>query len=242
MGAGDSPVQVLEKPFAWSWTQLENFENCPRRWWLETWTKRVPYVQNDAARWGDVCHKALDKRLGPDKIPLPANVKHLEAFALPVEVAEASGCKLVTEQKLAVTEGWAPTTYFAKDTWCRAQTDWTLERGDKIVIGDWKTGKPKEGSDQLRLAAALALAHRPHIQEARISFVWIGENRAEPTSARITRDELPAVRASFLPRIKRMTDAVEADHFPPKPSGLCGWCSVGPKNCEHWQGNNGRRR
>jgi hypothetical protein len=234
-------VLVLEKPFAWSWTQLENFENCPRRWHLESWTKTVPYVQNDAARWGDVVHKALDKRLGPAKVSLPSNIVHLEPFAKSVEAAEVSGAKLITEQRLAVTEGWAPTTYFAKDVWCRAQVDWTLERGDRIVIGDWKTGKPKEGSDQLRLSAALTLAHRPHINEAKISFVWIGEQRADPSTQTVRREDLPALRASFLPRVKRMTDAVEANHFPPKPSGLCGWCSVGPKNCEHWQGN-GRRR
>jgi hypothetical protein len=233
-------VLALAKPFTWSWTQLENFENCPRRWWLESWTKQVPYVQNDAARWGDQVHKALDKRLGPNKLTLPTNMSQYEQFALPVEAAEQSGAKLITEQKLGITEGWAPTTWFGKDVWCRAISDWTLERGDKVVIGDWKTGKPKEERGQLRLCALATLAHRPHINEAKISYIWIGEHQAPPTTERVHREELPEIRASFLPRIKRMTDAIDADHFPPKPSGLCGWCSVGRKHCEHWQAN-GRR-
>lgn len=228
----------MSKPFTWSWSQLENFEGCPRRWFLESYAKVVPYVQNEAAAWGDKVHKALEKRIGPAKIPLPSNMVQYEKFAVPVVQAEAAGAKLSLEQKLAINTAWEPAGYFRdQSTWCRSIADWVAEKGSHAIVGDWKTGKPKQGSDQLRLSAAVIMAHRPYLQKATVSFIWIGDVKGPPTTEVIHRAELPEIRASFLPRVKRMTDAIDADRFLPKPSGLCGWCSVGRKHCEHWTGN-----
>lgn len=228
----------MSKSFSWSWSQLENFEGCPWRWANESWWKTVPYVQNDAAKWGDKVHQALEKRTGPEKLPLPPNMAQFEPVALSVVAAELKGAKLTTEQKLAIDDAWRPAGYFRDpNTWCRAITDFTLEKGDHVIIGDYKTGRPKAGSGQLKLAAAVTLAHRPHINKATTTFVWIGERKAPPTKEVITRDQLPEIRAEFVGRVKAMTDAVAAEKFPKRPSGLCGWCSLGRKHCEHWTGN-----
>lgn len=227
----------MNKPFAWSWSQLENFEGCPWRWYNESWAKTVPYVQTDAAKWGDKVHKALEHRIGPGKIPLPSNMAHLEKFALPVIAAEAGGAKLELEQKLGIDRSWEPTTYFGQGVWCRSIGDWLAEKGRKGILGDWKTGKPKTASGQLDLSSAVIMAHKPYLVEVTTTFIWIGEHKAPPTTKTITREELPAIRASFLPRVKAMTDAVDNNRFIKKPSGLCGYCSVGRSNCEHWRGN-----
>lgn len=228
----------MAKQFAWSWSQLENYEGCPRRWFHESWAKTVPYTQNAAGAWGEKVHKALENRIGPDKIPLASNMVQYEPFAQAVVQSEAKGSRLTCEQKLAINQAWEPAAYFRDSTtWCRSIADFTLEKGDHVVIGDWKTSKPKQGSDQLRLSAAVIMAHRPYINKATVSFIWIGEVKAPPTTEVIHREELPEIRASFLPRIKRITDAIDADKFIAKPSGLCGWCSVGRKHCEHWTGN-----
>jgi hypothetical protein len=145
--------------------------------------------------------------------------------------AAAVGGQLEAEQQMALTKDYEPTTWFGKDVWVRGITDFTITKGKGAFIGDWKTGKPTPASAQLKLTAAMTMHQRPYIQRVVTSFVWL--KTGGTTTEAYTREDIPAIWQSFEPRVRKLEDALDADHFPPKPSGLCRkWCPVGKSNCE----------
>jgi hypothetical protein len=218
------------KPVAWSYSSLNAFETCPKRYYLTKVSKQVQEPQTQATVWGNKVHKALELRITKGT-PLPDTMSEYEPIAQTV-AARAQGAKLDAEQKMALTKAFKPTTWFGKDVWVRGITDFTIEKGDKVFIGDWKTGKPTPESAQLKLTAAMTFAHKPHVKTIINSFVWLktGGNTTEV----FQREDVADIWQEFMPRIQRLEHAVEENKFPARPSGLCrAWCPVGKKLCEH---------
>lgn len=219
----------MNKPVAWSYSALNAFETCPKRYYLTKISKQVVEPQTEATLWGNRVHKALEDRL-VKRTPLPETLVQFEDIAKSV-VDRSAGGKLEAETKMALTQNFKPTTWFAKDVWVRGITDFTITKNDKVFIGDWKTGKPTPESAQLRLTAAMTFAHKPAIKTVVNSFVWL--KTGGHTTEVFTRDDVPAIWQEFMPRIERLNNAVAENKFPPKPSGLCAkWCPVGKKLCE----------
>ena len=218
------------KPVAWGYSSLSAFETCPRRYYLTKVSKQVQEPQTQATIWGNQVHKALELRITKSQ-PLPDTMSDYESIAQTV-VARAKGGVIGAEQKMALTKSFKPTTWFGKDVWVRGITDFTIEKGDKLFIGDWKTGKPTPESAQLKLTAAMSFAHKPYINTIINSFVWLKTGGI--THETFTRDDVPAIWQEFMPRIQRLEHAMEENKFPARPSGLCrSWCPVGKKPCEH---------
>lgn len=221
----------MTKPVAWSYSALNAFETCPRRYYLTKIEKSVHEPQTEATLWGNRVHKALELRITTNK-PLPVGMEAYEGVATTV-VDRAKGGKLEAESKMALTAKFMPTTWFAKDVWVRGITDFTITKGSKVFIGDWKTGKPTPESAQLKLTAAITMHQKPYIQEVVNAFVWLKTGGV--THEKFTRDDLPSIWQEFMPRIERLNIAVAESKFPARPSGLCrAWCPVGKAKCEHW--------
>jgi hypothetical protein len=217
----------MSKPIAWSYSALNAFETCCWRYYLTKVTKEVTEAPTEATMWGNRVHKALEHRLGGK--PLADTMVQFEPFA---KAVLSKGGRVDTEQKVAVNAAFQPVGYFAPDVWCRAVTDFTVHKGEKLFVGDWKTGKPTPESAQLRLSAAMSFAHRPYIKECTVAFVWL-KGSTPPTVEKFTRDEAPSLWAEFLPRVKRLQDAVDSKTFPKRPSGLCKkHCPVPKEKCE----------
>jgi hypothetical protein len=219
---------VTSKPVAWSYSALDAFETCPWRYYLTKVTKEVSEPQTDATMWGNRVHKALENYL-MKRQPLGPELEKFQAVADTV-VARAAGGKLEAEKKMALTSAFQPTTWFGKDVWVRGITDFTIHKGDKMFIGDWKTGRPTPGSAQLKLTAAMTFAHRPYINTIINAFVWL--KTGSTTAETFTRADIPTIWQEFAPRVRRLEVAVEETKFPKRPSGLCReWCPV--HTCEH---------
>lgn len=220
----------MNKPLAWSYSALTAFETCPKRYYLTKVSKQVVEPQTEATLWGNKVHKALEMRITTQQ-PLPVSMSNFEPVAATV-VKRAQGGKIEAEQKMALTKAFRPTTFFAKDVWVRGITDFTIQKGSTLFIGDWKTGKPTPESAQLRLTAAMTFAHKPHVKEIVNAFVWLKTGGI--TAERFTREDVPAIWQEFMPRVQRMEIALAENKFPARPSGLCReWCPVGKKLCEH---------
>jgi hypothetical protein len=126
-----------------------------------------------------------------------------------------------------------PTTWFGQDAWCRGIIDLGVDSGPKALLLDWKTGKVKHDSSQLKLFAALFMAAKPYVETVSTGFVWLAHDKM--TRETITRPDLPAIWEDFIMRSQRLEMAYKNDRWPPKPSGLCnGWCGAGKENCEFW--------
>lgn len=218
----------MSKPVAWSYSALDAFETCPRRYYETKVAKTVQEPQTEATLWGNRVHKALELYLTQRK-PLPSGMEGFQDTADTV-VRRAEGGKVSAEQKMALTKAFKPTTWFGGDVWVRGITDFTIEKGGAAFIGDWKTGKPNPNSAQLRLTAAMTFAHKPYIQRITNAFLWLKDGSV--THETFTREDVPAIWQEFMPRVQRLECAIAEKKFPPKPGGLCRkWCPV--TSCEH---------
>lgn len=215
----------LTKP--WSYSALTAFETCPRRFELTRVSKKVFEPQTEATLWGNKVHKALELYAkGSEGLP-----QEFEKYGRYVKKILAYEGKRVVEERVALNKNLRPTKWMAKDVWVRGVIDIGVVGSERAYLLDWKTGKRKPDSDQLKLFAALAFASYPWIDSVVTGFIWLKENKFDKEL--FTRDQLPEIWSEFLPRLSRVAAAYDSDKWTPKPSGLCrSWCPVGKKHCE----------
>lgn len=204
----------MTKKLAWSYSALTAFETCPHRYWITRVAKTVKEPQTEATMWGNQVHKALEQRMCG--FPLPKSMESYEKFA--VSILNKGG-RVETEQKIAVNAAFQPTGYFATDVWCRAVTDVTVEKEKSMFVGDWKTGKRTENSEQLRLSAAMSFAFKPYIEKVTVAFIWLNDGGL--TVDKFVRDDAVGIWQGFLPRVNRLQHAMDTNTWPKNPSGLC---------------------
>jgi hypothetical protein len=215
-------------PPPWSYSSLTAFETCPRRHYLTRVSKQVTDPPSEAIVWGNEVHKALELRIA-EGTPLPASMVNYEPMVQ--KILSKSVGDVLTEKQLAITSSFQPAEWWGEDAWCRGVVDLTIVNGSTAVLLDWKTGKIKPDSDQLKLFAALIMAHLPEVTQAKTGFVWLKHGKV--TAERYTREYLSEIWRAFSPRVKRLELAYQNDHWPAKPSGLCrAWCPVGRGHCE----------
>lgn len=216
----------LTKP--WSYSALTAFETCPKRYQLTRVTKQVVERPTEATRWGNKVHKALELfALG--KQPLP---EEMQEYGRYVEKILSYEGRRVVEERVALNKGFRPTTWMAKDVWVRGIIDIGVVGSETAYLLDWKTGKHRPDSDQLKLFAALAFAKYPWVNNVVTGFIFLKPKKFE--KEKFTRKHLPEIWNEFMPRLSRLAIASTEDKWMPKPSGLCkNWCPVGRSLCEY---------
>jgi hypothetical protein len=211
---------------AWTFSRLESFESCPKKFYHLTVAKDVVEPPTEAIKWGHTVHTAFED-LVRDGTPLPDSMKHWAGIAK--QLLQLKGEKY-TEQKMALTAAFLPAPW--EDAWTRGIADLLVIDGAVATVIDYKTGKRKP-TEQLSLYAAYVFAAYPGVQTVKTAFIWLKEKKIDREA--FTREQLPQIWQSFLPRIRRLEIAYVKDVWAPKPSGLCrGWCPV--KQCEHNKG------
>lgn len=97
------------------------------------------------------------------------------------------------------------------------------------------TGKRKSDPDQLMMYSASALVDYPGIDVVRGAYIWLKEpvNKAIDKPIEFSRYGLDTIWASINSKYYNVVRAWQTNTFPPKPSGLCGWCDV--TTCEFWK-------
>jgi hypothetical protein len=209
------------KPFAWSFSQLKNFETCSKRYYHYNVAKDVVEPSTPQLDAGNALHKHFEDRLVKGT-PLPLGYGMYEKLLAKIVAAPGA---LYGEQKLAINANFEPRTYFARDVWLRTVADAAKVLGDRATIFDWKTGKPSDDETQLKLNAATMFAHAPELRRVRAALVFLGHNAT--TQAEYDRDDLPEIWSEIMPRVRAMAKARQDQEYPPRPSGLCKrYCAV----------------
>ena len=222
-------VPVSNKPFAWSWSKLKNYETCPKRHYEVDIAKNYVEDQSEALTWGNEVHKAAELAIKDNK-PLPVGMPTLQSWidklkSVPYE-------KLYVEQKLAITRDFSPCGYFDKPCWFRTKADVLGINGPVALAIDYKTGKLVEENQQLALMAAATFANFPAVQKIRTEFVWLKEGPDVSTREDFSRSDIIQVWKNIWPRIEQLEHAYNTNNYPAKPGALCRkWCVV--KSCPH---------
>ncbi len=220
----------MSKSFAWSFSALDVFENCRKKYYhLKVLKKGDPDFfkdkDSDASRDGKFIHDAMFQRVIHGKL-LPVQLRQHEKTA--AKFADAKGEKH-GEMKLALNAGFQPRDFFAKDVWVRAVIDLLIVRGDTVILVDWKTGKKRVRWDQLHLSAAVLSRYMPEIDHFKLVFAWLKDS--EFSTAVLEKEELKGVWLNYLPRVNMITEAIKTTTFPANQTPLCGWCPV--SSCPH---------
>lgn len=203
---------------AWSYSRLNNFETCPKKFWHQSVAKDVYEAESEAMRYGKLVHKALELRVGKGK-PMPLNLRYLDKYAK--MLADASGDKL-TEQQLAIDANFEPCGWFDKKTWCRAILDLAIVKGTHAIVFDYKTGKISDDFTQLRLAGVLLMLHMPEIQTVDLSYLWTKDKKiTKYDEGPLTREDIKRVVLELMPRLKKYEKAHRMESFPARPGYLC---------------------
>ncbi len=217
-------------PLPWSYSALTSFETCPRKHYHLKVAKDVVEPQGEAAMWGDTVHKAIEARI-KNKTLLPKGMEKWERVASKFDTPKGL---LFTEERFALTKNMQPCKWGATDCWTRGIIDIGVDAGEKVFLGDWKTGTVKHDLDQLKLFAGLYMQTKLYVKKVKTAFIWLAHNKV--TKEEFTRDDLPEIWGDFAARARRLEVAAQQNKWPPKPSGLCkAWCHV--MTCEF----NGRR-
>ena len=217
----------MKQAFAWSFSVLDMFETCRKKYYHLKVAKDHKDADNSAAIDGKFAHNAMFERV-IKAVPLPISLRQYEKIA--AKFAGAAGDKH-GEMKLALNNKFEPRDFFAKDVWVRVVVDLLIVRGNTAILVDWKTGKRKERYDQLELAAAVLSRYMPEIDEFKLVFVWLKDQEISPPVV-VRKNDMRSIWLKLLPRVKKITEAIKVTNFPASPSGLCGWCPV--TSCPHW--------
>jgi CRISPR/Cas system-associated exonuclease Cas4 (RecB family) len=223
--------------FAWSYSKIDNFETCPKKYYEYSVAKSVKDDSTENIDWGNEVHDAMRDALRKVK-PLP---EHMRPFQPWVDRVLAGPGDLLVEQKYALDAGLNPVRYYAPTVWYRGIAD--VVRTHEIVglAIDWKTGKKKENKVQLGLMALCIFQHFPKVQVVRTEYVWLQEDPADVPNATtqqiFRRGDMVKFVSEVLPRVQKLEWAHRTMTFPPNPSGLCvRYCKV--TSCPfHGKGN-----
>ncbi len=212
----------------WSYSSLDSYATCPRRYYLTKVVKLVKEPQTEATISGNEVHKALENYVG-GTAPLPSKYDSYREVA--TKVKQTAGKKLV-EYKFGLTKGLKPSEFFGSDTWVRGVLDVCIIRPEEVIVLDWKTGKRKVDGDQLRLFAGAAMSLWPFAKKVKTGYIWL--KTGELDTKEFTPDDKPEIFQDFAARVHRLETSGKNDDWPARPSGLCrNWCPVGRNNCEH---------
>lgn len=208
----------------WSYSRWKCYDDCPAKAKYK-FVDKLPEPGSPAMDRGTAIHKMAEdfvntpipksRRKGVDD-PFPSELKYFED-----ELRLARRSHPIAEQEWAFTVDWEPTTWFAKDAWCRVKTDLIYKPKDKPrVIVDHKTGKVRdEHQMQLGLYGLSGFIKFPD-EDVLEGHIWYIDHGTF-TSSTFERPDVRFLKDEWNDRVRPMlNDTV----FPPKPSYACRWC------------------
>lgn len=222
---------------AWSWTRLQDFELCPRMAYYKHFAPKhlkLPFIENDATRRGSAIHKGLENAViqyenygnfnGCD-----TSVSH--CFDIVKKFVDQFP-EIYMEMESAWRVDLTPAGWFDRDVWLRVKSDLiglNRETGLAYII-DWKTGKVRGESDQLKLYAIDAFLQFPEINTVMVSYIWV--DHKDDTTKLFRRENLQFMLDDFTERAGLIDIVADSGDWEAKPNFLCKkWCQVDVKNC-----------
>lgn len=203
-----------------SYSSINCFKNCPRQWEAKYLTYTYKDTGNEFNRWGTKVHSHFEARL-KTATPLPPELASMEPI---MGIVGRMPGTLAVEQKLAVNVSLAPTDYKAPDAYIRGIIDLSKIAGANAVVADYKTGKVRDDFYQLELSALLLMANFPDVQTVLTMFLWskVGTFTKEEYNHLQKQNMWNKIVSDTV----RIEQAAARKEFPPKRSGLCGWCHL----------------
>ena len=212
-----------------SFSSMSTFNNCPKQYYLTYVNPVIPYQETDATRWGTEVHLALEEYCRDD-VPLTDKFAPYQRYG--DKIKALPGDKFY-EQEFALNRSLKPVAFADPDAWVRGIIDVLVVNGNQALVTDWKTGKVKPDSDQLKLFAGFVMHHYPEVEQVKTVYAWLAHKKT--TVETYTRADLPDIWNHFIAKMAKIEASYEKDRWLAKTSGLCnGWCGAG-EHCSFWR-------
>ena len=117
-------------PGPWSYSSLKLFETCPRKYQAERITKEVPFVQGEAALYGELLHKAAEEYIRDGKAIDP-KFDFIQPYLDKLNAIEG---RKICEMKLGVKRydgRLVACDFFDSEVWFRGVADLVILDGDR---------------------------------------------------------------------------------------------------------------
>ena len=254
----------MRTTIAWSWSRLDCFELCPRKFQGTYVTKEFPKPDFDAPHFakGKAAHFLMESHFKhntplhavvstktdssgkqyyvindpehPDKTPSPIELdflfdfRFLENFCRKIKEATHIEPELQVTFDVRMNE----LSWFSKKAWCRVIFDLLVIVGDTAFVFDWKTGKVKQFSDQLKLFAGAVMTKYPKVKKVLTAYIWLEHEKTPPEWKEFTRADQESIWLEFGDRAELIQMANESGNWPAKRNNFCNWCDALPNQCE----------
>ena len=218
----------------YSYSQINTYNTCPRKFQAQYLTKEIEFKQNDAAMWGSEVHNALENRL-KKKEPLSPRFAMYEPLALAIE---RSPGKHEAEKEIAYDEDFNLVGWWDKSAFIRGKLDVFTDLGDKAIITDWKTAEKgaknaKYQVGEMEMFSWLTLHLNEEIEQIKTVLVWTA-TKDKPTIWNFSRrHDFNKLEDKCLGWMDKIEDSISQDIFPMKSGPLCAWCDL--KTCPNWR-------
>ena len=149
---------------------IKTYQECPYKYKLT----RIEHRQEPAgpaADRGKNIHYAFEQAL--EALPmLPPEHSGWYSY-----IEELSKLKAKSEVEFAFTHDWQACGFKDDNAWIRGIFDVIYFVDDKAHVLDWKTGKERDYSDQLKLYALAILTCYPHVNSVTTEICFIDLNK-----------------------------------------------------------------
>jgi len=200
-----------------SYSKVSLFTLCASRYRYKYILKLPDQGSGDAANRGSMLHELLEKYLLQETKTLPAELIKWEKI-----LDKMISDDVKTEVQLAVDINLEPCDFDSPDAYFRGIID-TLETRDEgrfMEVGDWKSGKLRDYSSQLKFYVLLIFLCYPKVQRVGTRIRYIDAYKSIP-GAMYQRSDMPAILEHFKAISNRM---MTSKVFSPNPSSLCKYC------------------
>lgn len=207
--------QAIKYKGAWSHSKLRDFETCKAQF-KRRHLEKLPEPKSDALEWGSEVHEAIEAWLNNWKKDVHEGFEPMLA-----ELTKLKKLRPMTETMWAHRKDWHPLAdAFDRAAWARGKLDAILVGDGEVHVFDWKTGRPKEASqDQVRFYAALALMRYPEAAKVTTELWYVEHDKIVPGT--VERSDLAGIKKEFT---RRATRIYNESRWPEEPGMHCRWC------------------
>jgi RecB family exonuclease len=198
----------------YSYSSIKTYEQCPQKFKFGRIDK-LPEPSGEAAERGKKLHSYIEANIKNESDILPEEIEHIRP-----SINELKSMNAEAEKQFAIDLDWKPVQFFDKNARFRGVIDIYAKNNDRAVVLDWKSGKVRDYSDQVRVYAAVSFAIDEELQSIKpvISFI---DHKKEVEYPSIPREVYPSIRAELE---RRMATIDNDSVFAPNPNFLCRWC------------------
>jgi len=204
---------------SFSHSSIKTYEQCPLKYKLSRIDKLKEEAGPAAERGKDI-HYAFEQAL----VSLPVLHEDFEFWY--DYVTELREKNVQAELTFGITKDWEPCDFNYANVWLRGIFDAIYITEDTAHILDWKTGKSRDYSEQLKLYAAIAFALYPSIKQVTTEVCYIDLKKREAYGT-YTREDFTTLKTWIDNRIGKI---ISDDIYAPKPSFGCRWCGFRKSN------------